>query len=278
MRCMLRPAPAARAGAEPPRPRARSRLYGYAGEGAVRDAISGLYRRAGLLPGEAGAPERRLRVYTDMVADLYHLGHVRYLKQCAGLGPPGTLDLVVGIHSDETVESYKRTPVCTMEERIECVDACKHVNEVVPRAPLDVSEEYMAMHKCATPPPPPRATAAAAWARGCLPKPLPPKPLACASLPARLLRELALSRVWVASARIDIVVAGSGSTSRKMMYGAAIRLGQYTEVPRTPNISTTDLIARILSRGGDTNIQQAAADAAVAAHDAGYEIPGGGAA
>ena len=124
MRCTLRPA--VRAGAEPSRRRvrARSRLYGYAGEGAVRDEISGLYRRAGLLPGEAGAPERRLRVYTDMVADLYHLGHVRYLKQCAGLGPPGTLDLVVGIHSDETVESYKRTPVCTMEERIECAGTC----------------------------------------------------------------------------------------------------------------------------------------------------------
>jgi len=42
------------------------------------------------------------------------------------------------------------------------------------------------------------------------------------------------------------------------MYGTAIRLGKYTEVPRTPNISTTDIIARILERGGDSNKQQLA--------------------
>ena len=57
------------------------------------------------------------------------------------------MELVVGIHSDETVESYKRRPICSMLERIECVSVCKYVDEVVPCAPLDVSEEYIAMHK-----------------------------------------------------------------------------------------------------------------------------------
>ena len=111
------------------------------------DPVSGLYRKVGLLPGEQGTPKRKLRVYTDMVADMFHLGHVRYLKQCKELGTSDTVELVVGIHSDETVESYKRRPICSMLERIECVSVCKYVDEVVPCAPLDVSEEYMAMHK-----------------------------------------------------------------------------------------------------------------------------------
>ena len=111
------------------------------------DPVSGLYRKVGLLPGEQGTPKRKLRVYTDMVADMFHLGHVRYLKQCKELGPSDTVELVVGIHSDETVESYKRRPICSMLKRIEYVSVCNYVDEVVPYAPLAVSVGYMPMHK-----------------------------------------------------------------------------------------------------------------------------------
>ena len=56
-------------------------------------------------------------VYVDMCADLFHYGHVRILKNAKSLGNI----LVVGIHSNETIESYKRTPIMSMEERIELV-------------------------------------------------------------------------------------------------------------------------------------------------------------
>ena len=46
-----------------------------------------------------------------MVADLFHYGHVNFLKQCSELGDC----LIVGIHSDKDVESYKRKPILTMD-------------------------------------------------------------------------------------------------------------------------------------------------------------------
>ena len=39
--------------------------------------------------------------------------------------------LYVGIHSDKDVESYKRTPVLTMEERIAVIDGCKYVDKII---------------------------------------------------------------------------------------------------------------------------------------------------
>jgi cytidyltransferase-like protein len=40
------------------------------------------------------------RVYVDMVADLFHYGHVNFLKQARQFGDY----LLVGIHSDKVVE------------------------------------------------------------------------------------------------------------------------------------------------------------------------------
>jgi cytidyltransferase-like protein len=116
-------------------------LYGYLGHGAVLDPISVLYRKkktALQVGGAAGAP---LRVYTDMCADLFHEGHVNYLKQCKAIAP--NVHLIVGLHNDETICSYKRAPICTMAERIAVVKSCIYVDEVVPDAPLQVTEQYM---------------------------------------------------------------------------------------------------------------------------------------
>jgi cytidyltransferase-like protein len=82
------------------------------------------------------------RVYADMVADLFHHGHVAFLRAARDLGDL----LVVGVHSDETVASYKRPPVLTMAERIAVVESCRYVDEVVPDAPLRVTEEWIARH------------------------------------------------------------------------------------------------------------------------------------
>ncbi|MEM7194334.1 MAG: adenylyltransferase/cytidyltransferase family protein [Pseudomonadota bacterium] len=66
-------------------------------------------------------------VYVVMVADLFHYGHVEFLKKARAFGDR----LVVGVLPDRTVEEYKRQPVMTLEERIRVVAACRYVDEVV---------------------------------------------------------------------------------------------------------------------------------------------------
>jgi ethanolamine-phosphate cytidylyltransferase/choline-phosphate cytidylyltransferase len=83
------------------------------------------------------------RVYCDMVGDLFHYGHVRFLERASGLGDM----LVVGVHSDDTVRAYKRAPVMTMLERIQVISACQFVDEVIPDAPLVVTREWIEEHE-----------------------------------------------------------------------------------------------------------------------------------
>lgn len=78
-------------------------------------------------------------IYVDMCADLFHFGHVNLLKRAKNLGD----NLIVGIHSDKTIEIYKRTPIMNMEQRIAVVEACKYVDTVIPNAPLSITEEYI---------------------------------------------------------------------------------------------------------------------------------------
>lgn len=82
------------------------------------------------------------RVYVDMVADLCHYGHVNFLRKASSHGD----FLLVGIHADETVETYKRTPILTMQERIASVEGCRYVDEVVPNAPLEITREWIEKH------------------------------------------------------------------------------------------------------------------------------------
>ena len=78
-------------------------------------------------------------VYVDMVADLFHYGHVAFLQQAKAEGDY----LIVGIHSDEDVFSYKRKPILTMLERAKVVSGCKYVDDIVTSAPLSVTEEFI---------------------------------------------------------------------------------------------------------------------------------------
>ena len=83
------------------------------------------------------------RVYVDMVADLFHFGHVEFLKKARALGDY----LLVGIHADDIVASYKKgRPILTMEERVNSVAGCRYVDEVVPYAPLTVDRSWIDLH------------------------------------------------------------------------------------------------------------------------------------
>eukprot|EP00656_Telonema_subtile_P016901 TRINITY_DN18964_c0_g1_i3.p1 TRINITY_DN18964_c0_g1~~TRINITY_DN18964_c0_g1_i3.p1 ORF type:complete len:204 (-),score=35.55 TRINITY_DN18964_c0_g1_i3:70-633(-) len=91
-------------------------------------------------------------IYTDMVGDLFHCGHMNFLRQCREVATAEEcgdrkIVLVVGVHSDELVMTYKRQPVLTMDERAASVGGCKYVDRVVDNAPMGLDEEYLALHK-----------------------------------------------------------------------------------------------------------------------------------
>jgi cytidyltransferase-like protein len=83
-----------------------------------------------------------VRIYIDMCGDLFHFGHVNALKTAASYGDY----LVVGVHSDETIGSYKKQPIMSMAERVAVIESCKYVDEVIKDAPLKITEEFLIKH------------------------------------------------------------------------------------------------------------------------------------
>ena len=62
--------------------------------------------------------------------DLFHAGHVNFLRQCRDLAGDGTV--VVGLNTDRFAASYKRPPTVPYAGREAVLLACRHVDEVVP--------------------------------------------------------------------------------------------------------------------------------------------------
>ncbi len=88
------------------------------------------------------APKKPVRVYADIVGDLFHAGHVQFFKQARALGD----ELIIGVLSDATVETYKRTPVLTLSERAEVIAACRYVDGVILDPPLRLTKEWILEH------------------------------------------------------------------------------------------------------------------------------------
>ena len=86
--------------------------------------------------------EKYNNVYVDMVGDLFHANHVKLFKKAKTFGN----NLLVGIHSNETVENYKCTPILNMTERAEVISACRYVDKIILNAPEIVTEEYLNLH------------------------------------------------------------------------------------------------------------------------------------
>ena len=80
-----------------------------------------------------------IRVYSDMVADLFHYGHMEFLKKARALGDY----LLVGVDDDTTAERNKRKPILTMEERVASVAGCRYVDEVLPHAPWIIDRTWI---------------------------------------------------------------------------------------------------------------------------------------
>jgi len=69
---------------------------------------------------------KKKRVYVDGVFDLFHEGHVNFLRMASGYG-----SLIVGVHSDAYAEGYKRKPIIPEATRYAVVQSCRYVDEVI---------------------------------------------------------------------------------------------------------------------------------------------------
>ena len=66
-------------------------------------------------------------IYTGGTFDLFHSGHVNFLRRCNEIG-----DVYVSLNTDEFIESYKgERPVISYEDRKEVLLSCKYVKDVV---------------------------------------------------------------------------------------------------------------------------------------------------
>jgi len=90
-------------------------------------------------------------IYTDMVADLLHYGHLQYLEQIYNRLIKNTNNkLYVGIHNNLDVKVYKRNPVLSMEERIKILEFFPLIDKIIPDAPVTITEEYIKLHNINT--------------------------------------------------------------------------------------------------------------------------------
>ena len=69
-------------------------------------------------------------VYTGGTFDLFHAGHVQFLKRCSELG-----SVVVSLNTDEFIQEYKgKPPVLSYADRRDVLLACRYVDEVIPNS------------------------------------------------------------------------------------------------------------------------------------------------
>jgi glycerol-3-phosphate cytidylyltransferase len=72
-----------------------------------------------------------LVVYTGGTFDLFHAGHVNFLKRCKEIaGELGSV--VVSLNTDEFIKEYKgKSPIVSFSDRMAVLKACKYVDQVI---------------------------------------------------------------------------------------------------------------------------------------------------
>jgi len=66
-------------------------------------------------------------VYATMAGDLFHRGHLEFIKKARKLGN----FLIIGLHPDDVVKRYKREPVIPFGDRKRIIESIREVDKVV---------------------------------------------------------------------------------------------------------------------------------------------------
>ena len=65
-------------------------------------------------------------VYVGMAADIIHKGHINLLNEASKYG-----QVIVGLLTDEAIESYKRKPIINYENRSIVISSLRQVHKVI---------------------------------------------------------------------------------------------------------------------------------------------------
>ena len=76
-------------------------------------------------------------VYTSGTFDMLHANHIKMIEYARALGDI----LIVGVNTDELIESYKSTPIIPFDERIALIKALKYPDIVIPQRSLDHADK-----------------------------------------------------------------------------------------------------------------------------------------
>ena len=87
------------------------------------------------------APDARPVVYVDGVFDLFHTGHLAFLRKARAAGGPGAR-LLAGVITDHDAR-WKRRPVVPHVQRVAMLRECRLVDGVVTDPPLVITEEFL---------------------------------------------------------------------------------------------------------------------------------------
>jgi glycerol-3-phosphate cytidylyltransferase len=71
--------------------------------------------------------QKQTIVYTGGTFDLFHAGHVNFLRQCKKIGK-----VIIALNTDEFIKEFKgKSPIMTYQERHDVLLSCRYVDEVI---------------------------------------------------------------------------------------------------------------------------------------------------
>jgi len=80
-----------------------------------------------------------MTAYTYGVYDLFHIGHINLFKRIK----ENCDKLIVGVHNDEQVMTYKKKPIISYDDRLEIIKSCKYVDVIYENADLVTTDEML---------------------------------------------------------------------------------------------------------------------------------------
>jgi glycerol-3-phosphate cytidylyltransferase len=82
-------------------------------------------------------------IYTTGTFDLFHYGHVAFLRQCHKLGK-----VIAGLNSDKFILKYKGIPpVMNYKERKAVLESCVYVDRVINGSPNNEADDKVNLRK-----------------------------------------------------------------------------------------------------------------------------------